>query len=287
MISWLLGRIGRTNRRRAPGRTASTPARKLAPRAWSSVEALESREVLIGSGTVVPFATLSGLVDNPRKATPVVIRFDAGQLASDRSPSILLGLYARPAAGSTIVPKITTVESGSGRQLRVGMPMRVSESAAKQRFITSVPLLAGQAQNITVDVASQGRQTGNFDLDVFLPGDVNHDRVVDATDLALIEEAYGSAEGASNYNPDADFNGDGHVGCIDRQLATTNQGARVSYTPPPAPAAVQSVVSNAAVIVANPAAAPVRVTPAGVTPTVGQAVVQAPGATVWIPGTAA
>ena len=43
---------------------------------------------------------------------------------------------------------------------------------------------------------------------VKIPGDVNGDEVVDASDLFDLSKAYGSEPGDSNWNPDCDFNGD-------------------------------------------------------------------------------
>lgn len=50
---------------------------------------------------------------------------------------------------------------------------------------------------------------------VTIPGDVNGDCMVDALDLAVMNTAYGSTYGSSNWNPDCDFNDDGNVDVLD------------------------------------------------------------------------
>ena len=83
-----------------------------------------------------------------------------------------------------------------------------------------------------VNIAEPGKSVGNFTLEAFLPGDANGDGTVDQTDLSLIKTAYGTATGQANFNPAADFNADGHVGCIDLHLAELNLGSRITYNPP-------------------------------------------------------
>lgn len=55
-------------------------------------------------------------------------------------------------------------------------------------------------------------------------GDVNADGVIDGTDLALIQVAYGSTPESPNWNPAADLNGDGVVNILDVVTCSSNQG---------------------------------------------------------------
>lgn len=263
MFSWFRSLLVGRESVRTPRRTGRAPVRKPRQPAGSGLEPLERREVMSGAGA--PIASFPGVVSSTKTPTQVVIHFDAGELSSDRSSSILLGLYAKPSAGSTVVPAITGVTSGSGRQSRASYPQRGPDSSAQQLFVTSVPLRSGQAQDITVNVGGQGQTTGNFDLDFFLPGDANRDSVVDATDLALVQGIYGAKEGESNFNPRADFNGDGRIGPIDLRMARANQGARAVYTPVVVPAATPAPTTTAPATTAPATTPPATATPAPAT----------------------
>jgi photosystem II stability/assembly factor-like uncharacterized protein len=58
-----------------------------------------------------------------------------------------------------------------------------------------------------------------------LAGDINDDNVVDLNDFGLLAEAFGSAAGSTNWNPNADLNCDGVVDLNDFSLLATNFGA--------------------------------------------------------------
>jgi hypothetical protein len=57
-----------------------------------------------------------------------------------------------------------------------------------------------------------------------LPGDVNGDGSVSATDLALLRQAYGSHVGGEKYNPRADINQDEYVTSSDLVMLRQNYG---------------------------------------------------------------
>ena len=63
------------------------------------------------------------------------------------------------------------------------------------------------------DLISASTEDGFF-MNGFL-GDVNGDRTVDASDLFVLSEAYGSDPSKPNWNPDCDFNWDGKVDASD------------------------------------------------------------------------
>jgi hypothetical protein len=58
----------------------------------------------------------------------------------------------------------------------------------------------------------------------WLPGDINHDGVVDLHDLAILAAAYGSKPGDPNWNPAADLNHDGVVNLLDLQILVSEYG---------------------------------------------------------------
>ena len=57
-----------------------------------------------------------------------------------------------------------------------------------------------------------------------LVGDIDGDGDVDLSDLQLLLAAYGSCDGAANYNPLADLDGDGCINLADLQLLLANYG---------------------------------------------------------------
>lgn len=61
-----------------------------------------------------------------------------------------------------------------------------------------------------------------------MPGDVNGDNAVDAIDLAMLSDCYGSESGDSAYREAADFNGDGAIDIADYALLSEHFGMRGS-----------------------------------------------------------
>ena len=92
-----------------------------------------------------------------------------------------------------------------------------------------------------MDVVDRGKNVGDFVLDAYLPGDVNGDGTVTQADVKQIQAAYGTRKGQARFDPAADVNLDGRVGCFDRALAEANLGAHAAVvaewmaTPTPAP----------------------------------------------------
>ena len=62
------------------------------------------------------------------------------------------------------------------------------------------------------------------------PGDVNGDGKVDASDLLVLSEAYGSALSKPNWNPNCDINGDGKVDASDLYELTAAPTAGWSFS---------------------------------------------------------
>ena len=63
-------------------------------------------------------------------------------------------------------------------------------------------------------------------------GDVNKDGVIDFADLTTIADAYGSAPGSPNWNPDCDLNQDGKVDMFDMAMASVNYGKTIKTANP-------------------------------------------------------
>jgi parallel beta-helix repeat protein len=61
-------------------------------------------------------------------------------------------------------------------------------------------------------------------IKALLIGDVNHDGIVNSTDLALLVQAFGSTSASSNWNPDADLDKDNLIDAKDLRLLGKNYG---------------------------------------------------------------
>jgi len=73
-----------------------------------------------------------------------------------------------------------------------------------------VALVDGSGQTLTFSTAD-----GSFSNLKVLPGDLNHDGIVDIRDAILFANSFGSSAGDKKWNPEADMNGDGQIDIID------------------------------------------------------------------------
>ena len=98
---------------------------------------------------------------------------------------------------------------------------RIGQNGKDGPYYVKSLLMFGSGANLVVtDVATTAPyQANEFEGYVArVPGDLNGDSIVDATDLALFRQALGSVIGSPNYNPDADLDGDGRVTVNDLRL---------------------------------------------------------------------
>ncbi|GAC1475842.1 MAG: hypothetical protein NVSMB9_29090 [Isosphaeraceae bacterium] len=220
---------------RPSSRHPVSPNRPRLARAWnfSPLVPLERREVL-SLFAPAPIASLPGHFTTSGQPAHVAVRFNPGQITPGKSGSVFLGLVVKPAPGSTASPKIADVTGPSGR-----LQYSVDKTATADYIIRVTPPKV-KPTLFTVNVVAQDDKVGDFVVDAFLPGDVNADGTVNDADLQRIKASYASNAGQPSYDPAADLNQDGHVGCFDKALATANLGASAAivpeYTaPPPAP----------------------------------------------------
>ena len=66
--------------------------------------------------------------------------------------------------------------------------------------------------------------TNSLDVNSLIPGDLNGDNFVNLLDISVINAAFGSTAGDSNYNPIADLNCDGLVNVLDVSVLNTSFG---------------------------------------------------------------
>jgi uncharacterized protein (DUF2141 family) len=67
----------------------------------------------------------------------------------------------------------------------------------------------------------------NGTVKVTIPGDLNGDGVVDVSDFGILQRAWGSSPGMSNWDPRADINGDGVVDLTDFGIMQMNWGLSI------------------------------------------------------------
>ena len=265
---WVSARPSPHRRHPTGRRVAQAPPRQ--GRSWAvgpaSCEALEGR-ALLATSSVIPFATLTGQVAAANQPSQVVLHINAGEFRADQSPTVLLGFYVEPTAGSAVSPEITRVTGPNGQITPLPIANHGNTAADKlarqtHLFAPVIPL-STQAQDITLNVSTLNKQTGSYIVEAYLAGDVNGDGNVDASDLSALQVSYGSHQGQSNYNAAADFNGDGRVGCIDRKLTTINLGAHfvaTAVTPAVAPSTSVPLIAATTEVSLYPAPAPASAT---------------------------
>lgn len=87
-----------------------------------------------------------------------------------------------------------------------------------------------------------------------LAGDLNEDNVVNTSDYAIVQKAYGSAANSANWNELADFNKDGIINSFDLAIISKNlnqTGASGAWTSP-----VPKVASSSASLISPSIGAP-------------------------------
>jgi len=82
--------------------------------------------------------------------------------------------------------------------------------------------IEADASLVPYETNSSNNLLVNGVVKVKIVGDVNNDNVVDINDLFAWDSAYGSCSGQSNWNPQADINGDGVVDKVDGALIIEN-----------------------------------------------------------------
>jgi len=221
----------------------------------SAVEGLERREVL-SAVVVAPFASLPGRIASAAQPAQVGLRVAPGQITSDRSAPIYVAIQVQAAPGSAARPQVLDVVGPTGLQYPVN-------KTPGGPFLLKVTPPALKPKAFEVDVAGLDDKVGDFVLNAYLAGDVDANGTVDASDIQRIKSSYGTHDGMPHYDPAADLNQDGRVGCIDLTMAKANLGAREVVVPVyTAPPVVAPPVRAAVTPAPAPAPAPVAVAPA-------------------------
>jgi hypothetical protein len=188
-------------------------------RARPALERLELRLTLSTAipansiGTSVATVTLAGQVSS----TSVAV---APKNLTQGKSSTLFAIFVQPEPGSSVSPRIVSVEGSNGQSLALmqGRPYVAGRGSGQASAFVKV----SQPGPLTVLVTGQHHSTGSYQVDTTLVGDVNGDGTVTQADLAPFASAYESVPGKSNYNLAADFNHDGIVNQVDAKALMEN-----------------------------------------------------------------
>jgi hypothetical protein len=88
-------------------------------------------------------------------------------------------------------------------------------------FVKSLLIFGQSGGNLVATDVAETQAYAASAFEGFQPkieGDLNGDGKVDQADVVLFQQAYGSVRGDPNYNPDADFDGDGRVTVNDLRI---------------------------------------------------------------------
>ena len=136
-----------------------------------------------------------------------------------RKHASIFGLFVRPTASSSLVPRVILAQGNQGRPL----PLRLGRSARPGHHDVTVAFAkASQAGVLTTGVTGSGQTTGNYQIQTTLPGDLNGDGKVDLADLEIFAPAYNTTLGQAQYNPSADFNQNGVINLYDAKAILHN-----------------------------------------------------------------
>jgi hypothetical protein len=212
-----------------------------------SLERLEERQVL-SAGMGSTFAIVPGAITTAGQSSSVQFKLDPSQFTPGHGGKIVLGIDVAPDPNGTVKPEIVSVTNASGR---LAAPIQHSvytasiikaQKAAKKGVtpVSSAVLITlpvpktGQAPGVyTVHVQGQGGSTGSYLVGFYLPGDVNGDGTVNATDLQTMMSEFGSTpqQSGTKYTFDADTNRDGRISVSDLRVGSENLGASTKIVP--------------------------------------------------------
>jgi hypothetical protein len=196
-------------------------------------EPLEGRLPLSGT-TGLPanaLGTGSGTIAAPHATATVTVTIPPESLAQGKA-STLYAFKLVPTLGSGLAPTVVSATNAAGQSLPIfpGQPFSPNYHPWDQAYVADN--LPGP---LTVTISGRGRTTGSFGLLAYLPGDINGDHTVNASDLAAFEKSYNQHVGSPKYNPLADVNQNGYVGLDDGKDIERN----ISPLTPPGPLNVQ------------------------------------------------
>ena len=181
-----------------------------------TLDVLEDRVVLTAAASNTLGVGL-GTVAAPRELADVSFPVSARNIGG--RTSIELGVSITTTAGSALQPTAVAAYGPNGQRLKVapGAPFVPGGHDADLLYV-----IDGTPGPVTIAVTGKNGTTGAFQVEGYLPGDVNGDGQVTAADETAFVKVYGATTRAPDYNPLADANRNGQIGQDDGKLLLRN-----------------------------------------------------------------
>lgn len=221
-----------------PNRSKSQTRRR--PLFHIEAEVLESRQLMTGgAGDTIALSTGTIAAVNGTTSAPFVI--ESGHFTAPKG-HLVLGVDVVAATGSTLKPQIAGISQGNLHIALSGAPRGpqahvkgTSPTADTPHAVLATINLPHKgttfSASFSTKIAATAKTSGGFLLGYYLPGDVNGDGKVDATDLATIKSLIGKTVSDPAYQFDADSNRDGKITMADYTIAKRNLGVSTTITP--------------------------------------------------------
>jgi hypothetical protein len=181
-----------------------------------SFECLEGREML-SAGNL--FAEFVGILNQPGDVEHIAVSIAPEKLGITGDKAFL-GFQTQSRGGGSFDPAALQIRRADGTLVKP--EFSVANLPGSTDSVVLVQLGKG---NYTLDVSGTLGARSQFQVDVYLVGDVNGDHAVRADDLDLIRQSYGSKSGGAAYSLAADANLDGRINAMDLSLARRNQAS--------------------------------------------------------------
>ncbi len=189
-------------------------------------EFLEDR-ILLASSPGNVFATFSGVLLNSTDTSQVNIAVLPADFSGSNSP--LLGFHVKAANSSLLDPAAVHItDRGS---LATVTPTYSANNV--RAGVTDSVVLAPLAlsHQYTVAIRGENNTQGAYDLEVFIPGDVDSNRGDTLADGTAIRNLLGAQAGDGKYKVEADANLDGTITAYDYTQWRTDNGLSTDLNP--------------------------------------------------------
>jgi hypothetical protein len=198
------------------------------PQNWrrAFLEPLEDRRVL-DAGAEHVFAQFSGVLASAGDMTQFDIAIVPPTNFTLSRGNTALGFWVR-ADGSALDPTAVQIRNSAGKSLP---PLYSYPDLAGTNFRQSLMLATLGAGNYSITVGGQRGSLGAFELDVFLAGDIDGDRVITIADILQVRDRHGATGTSAVYEVEADANLDGRIDWVDYGLAKSNLGDAARLNP--------------------------------------------------------
>jgi hypothetical protein len=180
-------------------------------------ERLETRLAMSRVGPADILEISGGIVARPHTVAHVATIIGPRNLSAHRETTVI-GLSAR-SLGGDLEPAIVSSTGPNGGHLALAHP-RQSQVGVPGEVTTFTR--TGQPGVMNTGVSGRHGSTGPFQIQSFLPGDVDGNGQVDLADLRDLAQAYLSRRGSRRYVPSADLNRDGKINQSDARLLERN-----------------------------------------------------------------